>query len=172
MSRLVTKRVCTRCSRPSPCDCAQPNPVPAELAAWQGAFLPWPGAPFEVEVLDDGLPATRVRLEDVVEIAYHAAGRGDGPPWIAVVRVSDGRWAYISHTVQITGELYWTQVVARSKERLWWGALTEDDRARFTPQMTGEEREAEDVALDEMLESQDPDERERAMERVMWLRQK
>lgn len=108
-----------------------------------------------------------MRRSDVVEVAHVANGRNDGPPWLAVVRLADARWVYMSFTSQITGDVFWTIVVAPSKARLWWWALTDDDRERLGPQLTAEEREEELVQIDELLESPDPDVRARGEARML-----
>jgi hypothetical protein len=137
---------------------------------WRAAFEAFrPHRPTHVESVDEGVSTAPFRRQDVAEIAYLAAGEGDGPPWIAVVRLTDGRWAYVSYTVQITGDIYHTFVVGASKERLWRWALTDEDRDRFTPQMTRDDRERELVDLDQMLESTDPEARAWAEARMRRL---
>ena len=163
----VTTRVCGNCGRLD-CTCPDRELIPSELVGWAAVFAGPDERPREHpdvhrfdHVLDPGLPTTPVRMEDVVEIAHRAAGKDDGPPWIVVVRLTDGRWAYISYTVQITGDVFWTFAIAATKQRLWWWALTDDDRERFTSQLTLEEREEELVQIDELLES--PDRASRAL---------
>jgi hypothetical protein len=108
----------------------------------------------EIEALDPGMSTARFEQEDVVEVAWMAEGCGDGPPTIAIFRLADGRWLYVSFLVQITGDLFWTYRVA-TRERLWFWACTDDDRERLTSQLTRDELDTELVALDSMLESGD-----------------
>jgi hypothetical protein len=109
----------------------------------------------DIAAIDPGLSLEPFDHDDIVELAWLAEGRGDGPASLAIVRLADGRWIYVSHLVQITGDLYWTYRVAATRERLWFWACTDDDRARLTAELTGDELDAELVALDGMLESGD-----------------
>jgi hypothetical protein len=115
-----------------------------------------------VEAVEDGVSLAPVRRIDVVEVRYlDPGGKLDiyQPPWIAVVRVRDGRWAFLSLAGSFTADppACWTHVwVAHDLRRLWWGALGDTERERFTSQMTQEDREAELVELDALLEAGDP----------------
>jgi hypothetical protein len=109
----------------------------------------------EIEALDPGVSTAPFEQEDVVELAWMVEGRGDGPPTIAIFRLADRRWVYVSFLVQITGDLIWTYRVAATRERLWFWACTDDDRERFTARLTPDELDTELVALDAMLESGD-----------------
>jgi hypothetical protein len=111
--------------------------------------------------LDDGIATTPFAAADVVDIAWLDAGSPDGPPWIAIVQLADGRWVYTSYTVEITGDVRWTYVFAASHDRLWFWACTDDDRERFWKQLTPEQRDDELVCLDLMLDS--------PHERVRWV---
>jgi len=118
----------------------------------------------------DELPPEPVQWANIIEIVYIADGRGDGPSWILVVRLADGRWVYFSHQVDITGEVYTTRIVARSLESLWWGALSEDERDRVTAQITPDRLEEELVKLDSLLESPEPNVRQRAEARMLQIK--
>jgi hypothetical protein len=109
----------------------------------------------DIQALDRGVSTAPFELEQIVEVAWLAEGRGDGPASLAVVRLADGRWIYVSHLVEITGDLYWTYRFATTRERLWFWACTDDDRARLATQLTRDELDAELVALDAMLDSGD-----------------
>jgi hypothetical protein len=118
----------------------------------------------------DGLPEQPISWDEIVEIVYVVEGRGDGPSWMLVVRLADGRWVYYQHVVQITGEIYTTTIVARSLESLWWGAFVEEERDRVTAQMTGERLAEELVQLDALLQSEDRFVRARAEYRVAQIK--
>jgi hypothetical protein len=109
----------------------------------------------DIEAIDPGVSTEPFELGEIVELACLAEGRGDGPASLAIARLADGRWIYASHLVEITGDLYWTYRFAATRERLWFWACTDDDRARLTAQLTSDELDAELVALDAMLESGD-----------------
>ncbi|HEX4455482.1 MAG TPA: hypothetical protein VH143_31700 [Kofleriaceae bacterium] len=109
----------------------------------------------DIHALDPGVSTEPFEVEQIVEVAWFAEGRGDGPASLAVARLADGRWIYVSHLVEITGDLYWTYRFAATRERLWFWACTDDDRARLSAQLTRDELDAELVALDAMLDSGD-----------------
>jgi hypothetical protein len=167
---LVGRRVC-QCGKPD-CRCSPRVLVPPELAGedWEFTFAWILRRP--PDVVGGDVAITPVTRADVTEIAYVADGHGDGPPWIFLGRVADGRWLYVWYLLQITGEMIGSWSVAARKDQLWWSALTEYDRQRFTAQMSPSEREAEVVDLDQLLESRDPAMRELAEKRVLWLRRR
>jgi len=151
-----TLLVCARCDVTPPCPCGGEARAESRLPSWFG-----PGAfylPPELSVYD-GVDPTPPTLEDVEAIFGHSLGEGDGDPWIALVRLRDGRWCYLCYTVQITGDVWWEVSLAATRERLWWAACTDEDRARFTRQLTRGALEAELVEIDALLESADPAER-------------
>lgn len=151
-----TLLVCARCDVTPPCPCGGEARRASALPDW---FEPRFGTlPPTIRVFDDVDP-TPPTLADVEAIVGHQTGAGDRDPWIALVRLRDGRWAYVSYTVQITGEVWWEVALAATRERLWWWACTDDDRARFTRQLTPGALEAELVEIDALLESADPAER-------------
>lgn len=133
-----------------PCRCDEPALGASELERWFAA--PFPLEVSAVEGVSDAPP----RVEDMVEVACHSLGRGDGPSWIALAKLRDGRWCYVSYSLAITGDIIYTAVLAATKHRLWWYACSDDDRERFTRQLTGEQLDEELVQIDELLESEDP----------------
>jgi hypothetical protein len=120
-----------------------------------------------VTVLDPGVSDVIMQRRDVAEVLFALDGHSDGPSWIAVVRLADGRWVYMSYTVQITGDVFWEVVVAASKQRLWWWAMTDEDRERVTAVMTPEQLDEELVEIDELLESHDPAARAKGEQRML-----
>lgn len=148
--------------------------VPELLVGWSEIFR-GAGTIIRSPVIEtlDGASDAPIRCEDVVEIRHYADGRGDGPPWVCVVRLRDGRWAYVAHVVQITGEVYSTIIVAPSLSTLWWSAVTDADRDRFFEQMSDEEIEEELVQLDAIMQrTSDAKERERAERRALATHRK
>jgi hypothetical protein len=139
----------------------------AVLDRWYEIMNSWTVTP--VDHYFDDLPRDPVPWTDIVEIVYIVDGDGDGPPWLLVVRLADGRWVYFNHILQISGEVYTTVVVARSLETLWWGALTEEDRDRVTAQMTRDRLDDELVKLDSILESGNANMRAHAEQRMVLL---
>jgi hypothetical protein len=141
---------------------------PEVLAEWElrmRAFTVGPSA-----VYLDELPEEPVRWADIVEIVYIVDGVGDGPSWMLVVRLDDGRWVYFDHQVDITGEAYSTMIVACALDTLWWGALTDGQRERLTMQITRERLDEELVQLDALLESSDRNVVSRAEYRMRQIR--
>jgi hypothetical protein len=86
----------------------------ATLATWDHRLEPWSVAP-SLTYLDD-LPEHPFAFRDAAEIVYVVDGDEDGPSWMIVVRLPDGRWLYGTHVVQITGEAYVTVVIARARD--------------------------------------------------------
>jgi hypothetical protein len=166
MTVLVRERVCVTC-RDSRCE--HPK-VPVELVDWVRVVE----AGFDDDVselgpstfarsivehqrtttsLDAGVSAEPFRCSDVVEIAGLLPGADDGPPWVAMFRLADGRWAYVCYMFEVTGDLWWTYIFAATRHRLWWWGCTDDDRRRFT-ELLGEDEQADElVQLDMLLES-------------------
>jgi hypothetical protein len=115
-----------------------------------------PESRLDAEALDADVPTDAFATSDVVEIAWLAEGSHGGPPWIAIVRLADGRWLYASQATELPNTRTWTYRFAATRDRLWW-ACTDDDRERFTPSMSRAELDEELVALDAMLDSGDAD---------------
>lgn len=136
---------------------------------WYRMACSWTAGPPRVEYLD-GLPEVPVDWSAIAELVYIADGRGDGPNWLLVARLADGRWIYFTHVVQITGEVYSTTIVAASLETIWWGAMSEEDRDRVTAQMTQERLDEELVRLDALQESADANLRAHAEYRATQIR--
>ena len=58
-------------------------------------------------------------------------------------------------------------MLAASKQRLWWIACSDQDRERFTRQLTQEQLDEELVQIDELLESKLPYDRELGERRML-----
>lgn len=56
----------------------------------------------DVQSMDDAA-STPFDLSDVAHIEHHAEGENDGPSWIAVGRLNDGRFFYLSAGCDYTG---------------------------------------------------------------------
>jgi hypothetical protein len=103
----------------------------------------------------DTAPTAPFTWHDVAEVKHLATGRTFGRSWRVVLRLVDGRWIYAVHRKPIVTDAHWMRCVARRFVTLWWGALSDDDRARFCNRgtVTRQEREEEMVVLDELLQS-------------------
>jgi hypothetical protein len=138
--------------------------TPAALADPYWHFV-WENYVGGISALDDA-PTSQFTLADVVEVAHLARGL-DVVPWLAVVRLADGRWVYAANYVPFRGDRRTVRVVARRYVLLWWGALTDDDRGRLEGGAMGQRGlDEEEVVLDELLESADAKVRARAAERM------
>jgi hypothetical protein len=137
--------------------------TPSRLDKWFDLTV-WTLPP-HVTALDDVDTAEPV-FGDIVEVRGHRLGRIAGAPFIALLRLADGRWCYASFDLQSDEQMVWTLIVAATRERLWWDACTDEDRERFTPQLTRDELDEELVRIDEMLESDVPEARATAERRA------
>lgn len=52
---------------------------------------------------DSGVSTATFQRADVVEIAYLAEGENDGPAWLCVGRLEDGRWFALDASCDYTG---------------------------------------------------------------------
>jgi hypothetical protein len=119
--------------------------------------------------LDPGVAVGPFLMSEIVEIAFHVAGEYDRAPWVAIVRLSDGRWLYAWYFDGVTADGYWSYVWAANRGRLWWWACTDEDRERFTAQLTQAEQEAELVECDRLMESEFSEDRELGEKRMLQL---
>lgn len=110
----------------------------------------------------DDLPADAFRWEDIAEIVYYSSYSIT----FLVCRLVDGRWLYVQHVVERTGDIFTTYVIARSLDSLWWGALSEDERDVVTAQMTRDRVDEELVRLDAILELGDRNVSAHAVRRI------
>jgi hypothetical protein len=107
----------------------------------------------------DAVHADEPVFGEIVEVRGHRLGSIGGAPFIALVRLADGRWCYANFTARDAESMTWVLFVASTRDRLWWFACTDEDRERFTPQLTREDLEDELVRIDELLESGDSETR-------------
>lgn len=120
--------------------------------------------------LDPGIEPILPAAEDVAEIAYHDDDTdGDQRSAFLVVRLANGSWLYASYypAAGLTDDPYWVFRFAATRQRLWWWAMTDDDRERCTPRMTRDELDEELVQIDELLESTDPEVRAKGEQRML-----
>jgi hypothetical protein len=177
---------CARCDHAAPhpcrvwceghaCECDALDPIPGPLATfgWRLAF----DAPAALVMSLDGTPAARLTRHDVAEVAYHDDGDGDGRPWIALLRLRDGRWAHVYRALgrdkaarHHEQEVTVLHAVAADLETLWWRALGAPDRERFAPRLAPAHRPMALVALDQLLGSDDPEVVARAEAQIARLR--
>jgi len=161
--KLSERTACTECETVGRCACNAPR-ILAELREFRGVldggFDPlvdelgdWH---CDAAALDAGVSTAPFGAGNVVAIAALATGASDGPPWLAIVGLSDGRWVYVRHEFQATGDVLWTYRFAATRDRLWFWACTDDDRERLTLSLSRIERDEELVALDAMLDSGGP----------------
>lgn len=81
-------------------------------------------------------PFTR---DDIAELIACADGENDGPDWIAVMRLKDGRFAFLTAGCDYTGwdcQSGGNAFVADSLARLWQYGVDENARARLAEQMS------------------------------------
>jgi hypothetical protein len=151
--------------------------VPLSTDDWMqliesGFFTP-PSRDYFVQVSAlDGVATTAFTRDDIVALTWRIEGSDDGPPWLAILRLADGRWVYFAYVLEITGNVYWTCVFAADRGRLWWWACTDDDRERLSAQFSADEHADELVQLDIMLQSEDPRMRELGEARMMHIRRR
>lgn len=83
--------------------------------------------------LGEQLDTSKFTLDDVDEVIGIAEGENDGPGWIAVGRLRDGRWFRVSAWCDYTG---WgcqeggDSVVSATREGIIQFGMTEEERAR------------------------------------------
>jgi hypothetical protein len=98
---------------------------------WEQAFLYADGRP----VLGTTAPAGPFTREDVAEVIALSEGENDGPDWLAVVRLHDGRFGFVSAGCDYTGwdcQANGTAFVASSLEELIQFGIPQPDRDRLS----------------------------------------
>lgn len=108
---------------------------------WQEAFC-YAGDPQGSYGLPDvrrAHPTSSVSLdgfgrEDVVKITALDEGENDGPEWVCLGKLRDGRWFYLSAGCDYTGwdcQAGGSATVARTKAELLKYGLTDSEKARL-----------------------------------------
>ncbi len=87
-----------------------------------------------VDAEDAAVAVTPFTRADVTEIVAMSEGENDGPPWIIVGRLHDGRWFHIEAGCDYTGwdcQAGGTTVVSGDRERLIRLGVTAEHRERL-----------------------------------------
>jgi hypothetical protein len=138
---------------------------PAGVPEWVARWPPWiPMTAF------DGASSAPVVGLDVVEVACHfEEHHGEVTREHAIVKLRDGRWAALTiHAYSHTRDPIVIVAVAPTRKRVWWSGLDDDARDALSATLSREALDEELVEIDELLESEDPEQRalgERRMQR-------
>lgn len=85
-------------------------------------------------VLDEDVPITAFTCSDVSEVLATDEGENDGPSWVAIIRLTDGRFVFIESGCDYTGwdcQASGQSVVSRDYDALVRFGLSVDDRRRL-----------------------------------------
>jgi len=113
--------------------------VPVELATtdWEEAFGIAEG-PTAVEG-EDGVSVEEFFREDVEEVIAMSEGENDGPDWLLVAKLKDGRFAFLEAGCDYTGwdcQASGAVVVSTTLERLIRFGIGDDQRERLRLSVT------------------------------------
>lgn len=101
---------------------------------WQQAFACDSGDVHHADPTRASEPCESFVLDDVAEITHAVQGDNDGPSWVCVGRLADGRWFTLSAWCDYTG---WgcqdgcTRRIAETQAAIVRLALTDDERSRL-----------------------------------------
>lgn len=99
---------------------------------WEEAFV---YARTAEPVIGSAAKAGGFTLEDVAEVISTSDGENDGPEWLGVFRLRDGRFAFLSAGCDYTGwdcQAGGTAVVASDLAELVRFGITQPDRERLS----------------------------------------
>jgi len=105
---------------------------------WAGSFDSGMGAVYEACQEPDPLPGYKGPIawtkDDVAEVLCASEGENDGANWLALLRLKDGRFVFLSAGCDYTGwdcQASGRSTVAKDKKRLIQLGMDADDRSRL-----------------------------------------
>ena len=102
------------------------------------AYHDGPGSPTRCE--GASCSEEPVSASDIVKVIAASEGENDERDWVAVVKLKDGRYAFVEAGCDYTGWDCWSQGqvwVSDSLENLWQFGVTQDARDRLGDSPTG-----------------------------------